>query len=124
RRRRPADLGRADAGDRRHPGTPAETDPDLPEAGPLLVPAGDVASPPARQERPGPPADWEAAPGSAAWRGAGPVDGLSRVVECRPFARRWGYKSRAEPRYGLGLPIAAPRTGTGFPDPSERRRSD
>ena len=44
--------------------------------GPLLVPAGDAASPPAREERPAPPADGEAAPGLAAWRRARPVDGL------------------------------------------------
>ena len=31
---------------------------------------------------------------------------------------------QGEPRYGLGLSIATPRTGTDSPDPSERRRGD
>src|SRR5262249_61372707 len=93
RRRRSADRGRADARDRRHPGTPAETDPNLLTGGPPLVPAGDVAPPPARQKRPGPPADWEAAPGLAAWCRASPVDGLRRgvrrrIVESRRVVRR------------------------------------
>ncbi len=59
-------------------------------------------SPPAREERPGPPADREAAPGLAAWRRASPVDGLRqgvrrRVVEGRRFATRWEFKGWAEP---------------------------
>src|SRR5262249_22082418 len=102
RRRRPAGRGGADARDRRHPGTSAETNPDLLTAGPPLVPAGDVAPPPARQERPGPPADWEAAPGLAAWCRASAVDGLRRgvrrrIVESRRVATRWEFKGWAEP---------------------------
>src|SRR5262249_35061275 len=65
--------------DRRHPGTSAETNPDLLTVGPPLVPAGGVAPPPARKERPGPTADWEAASGLAAWCCASPVDGLNAV---------------------------------------------
>src|SRR5262249_17063384 len=101
RRRRPADRGRADAGDRRHSGTPTETDPNLLTAGPPLVPAGDVAPPPARQKRAGPPADREAAPGLATWCRASPVDSLRRGVHrriienCRD-ATEWEFKSRAE----------------------------
>src|SRR5262249_23712823 len=79
RRRRPAGRGGADARDRRHPGTSAETNPDLLTIGPPLVPAGGVAPPPAPKERPTPTADWEAASGLAAWCRTSPVDGLNAV---------------------------------------------
>ncbi len=54
----------------------------------FLSAAGDADSPPAREKRPAPPADGEAATGLAAWRRARPVDGLrqgvlGRVVESR-----------------------------------------
>src|SRR5262249_27262846 len=59
----------------------------LPEVGPPLVPARDAAPPPARQERSGPPTDWETTPGLAAWCRASPADGLRRGVSlnCRPL---------------------------------------
>src|SRR5262249_43212776 len=58
-------------------------DPNLLTVGPPLVPPGDVAPPPARQKRPGPPAAWEAAPGLATWCRASPVDSLRRGVRGR-----------------------------------------
>src|SRR5262249_34585455 len=66
---------------RRPPGASGETSPDLLTVGSPGVPAGDVAPPPARQERPGPPAYWGAAPGLTAWCRASPVDGL-RTTRC------------------------------------------
>src|SRR5262249_20834034 len=107
---RPAGRGRADARDRRHPGTPAETNPDLLTVGPPFVPAGDVAPPPARQKRPGPPTDWEAAPGLATWCRASPVDSLRRgvrrriVENCRVAT---GGNSRTRPNQSLQQTAAA-----------------
>src|SRR5262249_49849124 len=68
RRSRPPDRGGADAGDRRDPGTSAETDPNVPWVGPLRAASCDVESPAARANRPGPPVDREAASGLAARR--------------------------------------------------------
>src|SRR5262249_13334202 len=87
---------------RRHPGTSTETDPDLSAVGPLLVPAGDALSPLPGEKQPAPLAPARPAAEFAAWRRAGPFDGLrrgvpGRVVESRRLARRWGWKSWAEP---------------------------
>src|SRR5262249_56888781 len=83
RPRRPADRGGADAGDRRHPGTPAQADTDLLTVGPPLVPARVEAPPRACPEWAGPTVDGETAPGLATWHRAGPVDGLRRRRACR-----------------------------------------
>src|SRR5262249_9771014 len=81
------------------------------------------APPAARQERPGPPADWQAAPGLAAWCRASPVDGLRlgvrrRVVESRRVATLWEFKGRAEPV------AAADVAGFRVPNPMRRMRLD
>src|SRR5262249_32994743 len=96
RRRRPARRGGADAGDRRYPGTSAETDADLLAVGPFLVPAGDTESPFLGEDRVGSPPRWEAALELATWCRASPVDGLRRGVSRRRMAESFRFATQRE----------------------------
>ncbi len=50
------------------------------------------------------------------------ADGCALTVSGDMYPELW--RAGAEPRYGLGLSIETPRTGTESPDPSAQRRGD